>query len=732
MSISSNSRSDVDLLTSIDPHKLNILDKRIRGDGKGGIESTSFSSPPPRSIISPAPPGTSGGSGSGRPRSNSLCVGDNVSNMTTATDADATWVGSDANNNDGESSSSGCDGASSRSSCQTVHHANLMMRNGGGGIVPGEGGGLAINDSGPAIAASESGSTIHQQALSSNLNNKKKSTPSKRPVSAIGDRMTSPPIRTKSSIGANGGHGTKHKTISTTTSTEEGGIATNSNNRAIGVPCSEGAPQLNSAPVAASSAASTSSGSMHATTTATTTMGPETSRSESRDSTLHSYFGSSVLSSSNHATNATSNPPMIRSFHQQQQHLSPPILHSKQPKSGNQRTLHSFLGISDKKLQQQSAEQDEAKNMIASSEGRIGELGMGVAASTNTSRTVTTSSSSISSTSSSSKKMKSSSTHKVSGPTDSTSTQESSEQHQQQESLFREIKRLQAQLSTLQKQLEEANARNNSIKNNQTLISANLQRQLKFVKAELEEVKRESNARQTKSMEVMENFVREESMREAKELRQSLASDGARLGRLLTSRVGSHHGGGMMGGLVRSSQSIETWEDGHAPKMIKLRRSELKAEKERLEKRLEELLRANKNEGHVGPDLGSVSTGLSVQVASDSTLVVGNELSNNSSSGNSAIILSDLDRMEATETVKMHLHEVKKKEVELDSEERALNIEKRAHVRALKLVSNEDSSKFRSRRKVSMVVTRQRRCFQPTISHTLPLILTPSFMIDTS
>ena len=63
--------------------------------------------------------------------------------------------------------------------------------------------------------------------------------------------------------------------------------------------------------------------------------------------------------------------------------------------------------------------------------------------------------------------------------------------------------------------------------------------------------------------------------------------------------------------------------------------------------------------------------------------------------------MSDLDRMEAMETVKMHLHEVKKKEMELDSEERALNIEKRAHVRALKLVSNEDSSKFRSRRKVS-------------------------------
>lgn len=392
----------------------------------------------------------------------------------------------------------------------------------------------------------------------------------------------------------------------------------------------------------------------------------------------------------------TSNPPLIRS-HQQQ--LSPQMLHSKQSKMGNQQTLHSFLGISDKKQQQQ--QQQQRQQSLDQDEGGIGDLGVGALASATSSKLVTTSSSSISSTasSSSSKKMKASSSHKVSSASDANSSNASAEQ---QQSLLREIQRLQSQLSTLQKQLEEANARNNSIKNNQTLISANLQRQLKFVKAELEEVKLENKARQCKAMEAMEKFVRDESMREAKELRQSLASDGARLGKLLFSRVGSHHhhhhhGGGMMGGLVRSSQPIETWEDGHAPKMIKSRRSELKAEKERLEKRMEELVRAFQNGGHRNPHLGLESAVPSVQ-ASDSLVVV-NELSNTSNSG-TGTIMSDLDRMEAMETVKMHLHEVKKKEMELDAEERALNIEKRAHVRALKLVSNEDSSKFRSRPKV--------------------------------
>ena len=59
--------------------------------------------------------------------------------------------------------------------------------------------------------------------------------------------------------------------------------------------------------------------------------------------------------------------------------------------------------------------------------------------------------------------------------------------------------------------------------------------------------------------------------------------------------------------------------------------------------------------------------------------------------------------MEAHETVRMHLDELRREEAELDSEERALNVEKRAHVRALKLVSNEDSSKFRIKRKVRTV-----------------------------
>ncbi len=94
----------------------------------------------------------------------------------------------------------------------------------------------------------------------------------------------------------------------------------------------------------------------------------------------------------------------------------------------------------------------------------------------------------------------------------------------------------------------------------------------------------------------------------------------------------------------------------------------------------------------------SSSTETGVRTRGDS--LTGREESTNADESR-YVAMTDLDRMEAMETIRMHLDEVRKKEMELDAEERALNVEKRRHVRALKLVSNEDSSKYRARRKVS-------------------------------
>jgi len=356
----------------------------------------------------------------------------------------------------------------------------------------------------------------------------------------------------------------------------------------------------------------------------------------------------------------------------------------------NQKTLHFFLGNKKGQGNEEEGKKGDGKSSGSTKEGVNGE---------NTAMGTSASSTSSAKPPLSTKKKKASlkgSSHNTTSKSMINDTTPHSEQS------LHEIKRLHTQLSSLQKQLEEANARNNSIKNNQTLISANLQRQLKNQKSEMEQVRCENTTRMTKAVDIMERFVREESIREAKELRQKLASDGARLGRLVTSRVA----GGM--GIRSHATMIESWEDGHAPKMLKARKAELRAKREGLERRREELVTGMalasvggavvSNESIQSGDTVNIFADINESVQSGDTLLGNSESSNANDAG--VMMMNEMDRMEANETVRMHLEEVKKMEVELEGEERALNVEKRGHVRALKLVSNEDTSKFRVRRKL--------------------------------
>ena len=217
-------------------------------------------------------------------------------------------------------------------------------------------------------------------------------------------------------------------------------------------------------------------------------------------------------------------------------------------------------------------------------------------------------------------------------------------------------------IALLEKQLAEATSQNQAIKNNQTMVTTQLRATVKRQTLELQQVKSDCENRMTKAMDVIEQLVREESLRKSAELRQQLASDGARLGRLVTTR---------RGGLARA---IETWEDGDEPTKLKKKREVLKRRREGLEKRWTELTRNYD--------------------AMDITEAFDGEVSNLNRP------MDDLEKTEAKETTRMHLEELKREERKLDEEDRALALEKRKHVRTLKLVANEDSSKFRFRHKV--------------------------------
>jgi hypothetical protein len=220
---------------------------------------------------------------------------------------------------------------------------------------------------------------------------------------------------------------------------------------------------------------------------------------------------------------------------------------------------------------------------------------------------------------------------------------------------------LQDRIALLEQQLTEATSQNLAIKNNQTMLTLQLQATVKRQSLELQQMKSESQSRMTNSMNVIEKLIRDESLRKSAELRQKLASDGARLGRLVTTRS--------RGGIQRS---IESWEDGEEPMKLKTKKEELKRRRERLEKRWGELTRQ--------------SDGMIVE----------------EDASNADRPVNDLEMFEAKETVWMHLEELKREERKLDEEDRMLTMEKRKHVRTLKLVANEDSSKFRFRNKVSL------------------------------
>lgn len=545
----------------IDPHKLDMLDARISGEG--GVES-SFeelsklsSYTPPRSAMSEFNDDS---------KSNKPLV---------------------SFENDGEVS---------QASCQTVHAGNLKSKTKDN-----------HEDETPKQKIDHSGITPPSS--------KKKRTPSKRPASAIGDRQSTKKIAgsTESEI--------QSKKLKTKTKSSEDAKKCDGS---TGV----------STTTSESTTVTAGEQQQHHSV--------EAPKSESRD--MHYYFGT-------HSNPSRSQPLQLS---------SPPALHSKkEQKIANQKTLHSFLGISAKKnVDKEKKGKEESSTDTGASKVGAGKQVNDVSA---TSSSISKQAPQVNTLSSRSKKKKQSSTNKEDASSELTTLQ-------------LENKRLLTKIEELTKQLEDANARNNSIKNNQTMISTNLQRQLKSLKSELESVRSETNAKTTKAMDVIEQLVREESIREAKDLRQKLASDGARLGRLVSSRVGL--------------RSHDHWEDGHDPLVVKHRKAELKMKREALERRMQELTKAQANDtGFKSPDRSADT-------------MLGSEASNSNSHADLAL-MNDFDRFEANETIRMHLDEVRREEAKLNEKERALQIEKQAHVRALKRVASEDSSKFRQKYKVS-------------------------------
>jgi len=202
----------------------------------------------------------------------------------------------------------------------------------------------------------------------------------------------------------------------------------------------------------------------------------------------------------------------------------------------------------------------------------------------------------------------------------------------------------QQKITTLQATLEDKQAQLKAVANNQTMLHATLKSALQSREKEIEEMKTQARTRQSLTSEVIESMIREQATTEAMELRQKLASDGAQLGRLVYNRVGMH--------------TVENWEEGEASRSHKRQRNDLKRRRDTLDGKK-------------------------------------NTLENCDESTNEQIEMES-----ARESVMMHLEELEKKEIKLAKEEQALYVEKGVHIRALKRVSSEDTSRFNSRPKL--------------------------------
>ena len=200
----------------------------------------------------------------------------------------------------------------------------------------------------------------------------------------------------------------------------------------------------------------------------------------------------------------------------------------------------------------------------------------------------------------------------------------------------------QAKCQKLQQVLQDKEEQLKAVTNNKTILHTALQSALTKTKAELQDLEASSKQRNAQTSNVLEELLRWKSAQQAKELRERLAADGARLGRIVYARAGM--------------RALENWEEGYATKDLEYRKAELKKKRKALEQRL--------------------------QSSSDKE----NQ--------------TRLDAMETQESIQMHLENFRTKERELNDEEKALNDEKGAHIRALKRVASEDASRFRSRPKV--------------------------------
>jgi len=231
-----------------------------------------------------------------------------------------------------------------------------------------------------------------------------------------------------------------------------------------------------------------------------------------------------------------------------------------------------------------------------------------------------------------------------------------------QESLEKEIITIKEQVQSLIQSNKDKDEQLKAVSNTKTIIHTSLKAKVEEQEKKITCLEQDIKKKDARARHIIETLVRKESNKENFELRQKLATDGARLGRWVQnghySRLGMH-----------AVQPV--WEDGSAIREFKKRKDNLKKKRLSLEEARSKGLEQWKKE-------------------------------NNDEYSNHVDGTSDpFESEEFDQSMWMHMTELKREETELLKDEEALNMEKVKHKRALKRVSSEDSSRFKSRPKMN-------------------------------
>lgn len=234
-----------------------------------------------------------------------------------------------------------------------------------------------------------------------------------------------------------------------------------------------------------------------------------------------------------------------------------------------------------------------------------------------------------------------------------------------------EISDYKLEISSLTNALNDKEAQLKAVSNNHTIRNTTLNSRLIQCEEEINNLKKKNEICSKTFMDTIEALVRRECVREENLKRQKLASDGVRLGRWVYTRIGMR---------------VEpVWEDGDVVKEVKVKKMALRKKKESLEFKLKE--------------------GTGLMEAS-----------------------SSFEREEFEESIRFHLEELEREEVELRQEEDALRLEKASHKRELRRIANEDGSRFRNRPKVCSIVNVLKRNCSIFSTHTPTIVVLYLYM----